>query len=188
LDVKSSQVPLCRDGQEYKRTVPISGSINPFGQIRILPLIALSHIGSLLSVRSATINGQLSTPWTIINHDSRNTRSVNRRFYISTSSCRKLFPAVCFPEKHDYLSRKAAHRARQRRWTNSLRNRGAGESDNTKRDVDPCRVLEDTFPSGSGNERRSRDFSKSASLESGLLFDDSRKASNKSNKINKQRL
>lgn len=25
-------------------------------------------------VRSAAINGQLSTPWTIINHDSRNTR------------------------------------------------------------------------------------------------------------------
>lgn len=31
---------MCRGGQEYKRTVPISGPINPFGLIRISPLIA----------------------------------------------------------------------------------------------------------------------------------------------------
>lgn len=108
-NIKPWQVLLCRDGQEYKRTVPISGSINPFGQIRILPLIAVSHIGPpsyFRDVRSAAINGQLSTPWTIINHDSRNTRSVNRRFCIS-KFCRKLFPSpglcIVSREKRDYF-------------------------------------------------------------------------------------
>ncbi|EGI59966.1 hypothetical protein G5I_11753 [Acromyrmex echinatior] len=48
LDIKPWQVPLCRGGQEYKRTVPISASINPFSLIRISPLIAVSHTGSLL--------------------------------------------------------------------------------------------------------------------------------------------
>ncbi|TGZ53647.1 Uncharacterized protein DBV15_10274 [Temnothorax longispinosus] len=46
LDIKPWQVPLCRGGQEYKRTVPISGSINPCGLIRISPLIAVSHTGA----------------------------------------------------------------------------------------------------------------------------------------------
>ncbi|KYM80916.1 hypothetical protein ALC53_08617 [Atta colombica] len=48
LDIKPWQVPLCHGGQEYKRTVPISASINPFSLIRISPLIAVSHTGPLL--------------------------------------------------------------------------------------------------------------------------------------------
>lgn len=97
---------LCRDDQEYKRTVPISGPINPFGQIRISPLIAVSHIGLPLlhrDVRSAAINGQLSTPWTTIDHDCRNTRSVNRRFCIS-GFCRQSFPGLCIVSRQTIIS------------------------------------------------------------------------------------
>lgn len=108
-DIKPWQVLLCRDGQEYKRTVPISGSINPFGQIRILPLIAVSHIGPLPT--SMTF-----VPLRLMDNYQRPGRSSitipetlgpligDFVFRSSAENCFRRLVCVLFREKRDYFS------------------------------------------------------------------------------------
>lgn len=108
-DIKPWQVLLCRDGQEYKRTVPISGSINPFGQIRILPLIAVSHIGPLPT--SMTF-----VPLRLMDNYQRPGRpsiTIPKTlgpligdfvFQSSVENCFRRLACVLFREKRDYFS------------------------------------------------------------------------------------
>lgn len=109
VGIQTWQVSLCRGGQEYKRTVPISGSINPFGQIRISPLIVVSHIGlhPLPTATPLALLAMTFAPLGLMDNYQRPGRSsitisetqrpANRRFCISTGcSLPKIVSVVRF--------------------------------------------------------------------------------------------